>query len=302
MQLPPNWLLFKRMVLNNIKLYCATNIWPFKYESFTAWLNNFDNELDEYLALQLIDSLIVRSKQMAMVGFARLLHSEIRQTLIEKKVINESIDIIKWRRMMRVGGLENIIKFSPIYTKEQAGESGNSIYRFISQELATGRYLLKETRNKPKVIVLVDDFIGSGEQFITDFSRNFELEERLKTQIIIYCPLIAYEVGIDKIKNKFPDIILLPVETINKESSIFGGNEDDLFKNDTINTKQSVKNHLISMQHKYASPNMPSWLGYDDAALPLAFEWGCPNQTPSILWMHETPKVESWSKLFSRRS
>lgn len=302
MQLPPNWLLFKRMVLSNTKLYCATNIWPFKYESFTAWLNNFDDELDEYLALQLIDSLIVRSNQIAMVGFARLLHSDIRQTLIEKEVINESIDIIKWRRNMRVGGLENLIQFSPVYTKKQGGESGNSIYRLISPELATERYLLNESRSEPKVIVLIDDFIGSGEQFTTDFSKNFGLEERLKKHIIIYCPLIAYEVGIEKIQKEFPDLILLPVETIYKESGIFGVNENNLFKNDTINTNESVKNHLISMQQKYASPKMPSWLGFDEAALPLAFEWGCPNQTPSILWMHETPKAKSWKKLFSRRS
>lgn len=302
MELPPNWVLFKQIVLDNVKLYCGTNIWPFKYESFTAWLNNFDNELDEYLALQLIDSLIVRSNQMAKVGFARLLHSQIRQTLIEKKVIDESIDITKWKRFMRVGGLQKTIQFSPIRTNEQAGESGNSIYRFISSELATEKYSLNESRNRPEAIILVDDFIGSGQQFITGFSKNFGLEERLKTQIVIYCPLVAYEVGIKEIQTKFPKLILLPVETIYKESSIFSGNKDDFFKNDTINTIESVKKHLVSMQYKYASSRMPSWLGFDDASLPLAFEWGCPNQTPSILWMHETPKVESWKKLFSRRS
>lgn len=301
MQLPPNWLLFKRMVLNNVKLHCATNIWPFKYENFTAWLNNFNNELDEYLALQLIDSLIVRSNQMAKVGFARQLHSQIRQTLIERQVIDESMDLVQWKRLMQVGGLQNKIQFSPVYTNEQAGESGNSIYRFISSELETGKYLLNESKNKPHAIVLIDDFIGSGKQFI-DFSKKFNLEERLETQVIIYCPLVAYKIGIDEIKAKFPKLILLPVETIYEESSIFSGDKDDFFKNDTINTIESVKCHLVSMQLKYASKNMPSWLGFENASLPLAFEWGCPNQTPSILWMHETPKLTDWKKLFSRRS
>lgn len=300
MQLPPNWLVFKRMVLSNVKLYCATNIWPFKYETFTAWLNNFDSELDEYLALQLIDSLIVRSNQMVKVGFARLLHSQIRQTLIERQVVDESIDLVQWKRLMRVGGLQNKIQFSPVYTNDQAGESGNSIYRLISSELATGRYLLNESKSESEAIILIDDFVGSGQQFL-DFSKEFELEERLKTQVIIYCPLVAYKIGVDKIKTRFPKLILLPVETIYKESSIFSGSKDDFFKNDTINTIESVKNHLISMQSKYASKNMPSWLGFDNASLPLSFEWGCPNQTPSILWMHETPKVEGWNKLFSRR-
>ncbi len=300
MQLPPNWLVFKRIVLSNVKLYCATNIWPFKYETFTAWLNNFDNELDEYLALQLIDSLIVRSNQMVKVGFARLLHSQIRQTLIERQVVDESIDLVQWKRLMRVGGLQKKIQFSPIYTNDQAGESGNSIYRLISSELATGRYLLNESKSKSEAIVLIDDFVGSGKQFL-EFSEEFELEERLKTQVIIYCPLVAYKIGVDEIKTKFPQLILLPVETIYEESSIFSGSKDEFFKNDTINTIESVKNHLISMQSKYAAKNMPSWLGFDNASLPLSFEWGCPNQTPSILWMHETPKVKGWNKLFSRR-
>lgn len=300
MQLPHNWLVFKQMVLSNVKLYCATNIWPFKYEKFTAWLNNFDSELDEYLALQLIDSLIVRSNQMAKVGFAKLLHSQIRQTLIEKQVVDESIDLVQWKRLMRVGGLQNKIQFSPIYTNDQAGESGNSIYRLISSELATGRYLLNESKSKSEAIVLIDDFVGSGQQFL-EFSEEFELEERLKTQVIIYCPLVAYKIGVDEIETKFPKLILLPVETIYEESSIFSGSKDDFFKNDTVNTIESVKNHLISMQSKYAAKNMPSWLGFDNASLPLSFEWGCPNQTPSILWMHETPKVKGWNKLFSRR-
>ena len=301
MELPPNWELFKKMVLSSIKLYCGTKIWPFKYENFTAWLNNFDNELDEYLALQLIDSLIVRSNHMAKVGFARLLHSEIRQTLIEKEIIDETVDLVSWRRLMQVGGLQSKVRFSPVYTNNQAGESGNSIYRLISSELDTGKYLFNESRSEPEAIVLIDDFIGSGEQFI-GFSEDFGLAERLKTQVVIYSPLVAYELGIERIQIKFPNLILLPVETINEDSSIFSGNKNSLFRNDTINTVESVQNHLISMQHHYASRNMPSWLGFEDASLPLAFEWGCPNQTPSILWMHETPKVEGWQKLFSRRS
>ena len=55
------------------------------------------------------------------------------------------------------------------------------------------------------------------------------------------------------------------------------------------------------MKDKYA-PKKSNWLGYKDAALPLSFEWGCPNQTLSLLYLDHSKNITEWQKLFGRRS
>ena len=72
MNLPNNSVAFKTIVIEKVKTYCDTNIWPYSFEQFAAWLNNFDDDLEEYLALQIIDNLIVRSNNMAKSAYCLL--------------------------------------------------------------------------------------------------------------------------------------------------------------------------------------------------------------------------------------
>ncbi|RPA64104.1 hypothetical protein EGC86_02195 [Shewanella frigidimarina] len=299
MLLPNNSEAFKIIVIEKIKIYCDTNIWPFEYEQFTAWLNNFDCKIEEYIALQFLDNLIVRSKEMAKASYARLLYGPIRQYLSENTSINVET-IPKWKEKLRSGELSKDLRFCPVKLNSDQGESGSTIYRMLSTALDTNRYSLAKATTPPKVIILIDDFIGSGEQFI-DFALEFNLEDKIKTTQIIYCPLVGFEIGINHISTLYPKLHILPSEYILKTDSLFYGDDNELFKNDQINTILDVKNFLIGMHKKYAS-KMPYWFGHEFAGLPLAFEWGCPNQTPSLLYMMKSKKNKNWQQLFSRRS
>ncbi|MCL1090061.1 hypothetical protein L2744_10725 [Shewanella profunda] len=299
MQLPNNSEAFKNIVIEKIKTYCDTNIWPFEYEQFTAWLNNFDCEIEEYVALQILDNLIVRSKDMAKASYARLLHGPIRQYLDENTTINvESIP--KWKERLRDGKYSKELRFCPVKLNSDQGESGSTIYRMLSTLFDTNNYSLARATEPPKVIILIDDFIGSGKQF-TDFATEFNLIEKLKTTQIIYCPLIGFEIGIKKITAIYPGLNIMPAEYILENDSLFFGDDNSLFKNDQTNTILDVKNFLIKMNNKYA-PKIPNWFGFEQAGLPLAFEWGCPNQTLSLLYMMKSKYRKNWKQLFSRRS
>lgn len=300
MQLPDNWVFFKSAVLSKVQVYCDTGIWPFKYERFTAWLSNFDTSEDEYVALHLIDSLIVKSHDMAKSGYARLIHGELRQHLIAEKKINP-ISIPVWKEKLKSGGFNSILRFSAVRTHLDEGESGSLIFRLLSDEIDTNRYSLAKCTKNPKIIVLVDDFLGSGRQFIDEFSPSFQLKEKMNTSSIIYCPLIAFSKGIDALKKSLPGLTVIPSETLDESDGIFSGGFDSKFRNDQVNTVGEVQDHFLSMKIKYGA-NMPYWLGHEDVNLPLAFEWGCPNQTPSILWMRHSKKRDDWTSLFSRRA
>ena len=228
MQLPSNSEIFKSIVIEKIKTYCDTNIWPFSFEQFAAWLNNFDCDKEEYLALQILDSLIVRSNNMAKASYARLLHGPIRQFLLDNTSINIG-HLPKWKEQLTSGSLSNKLRFCPIKLENDQGESGSVIYRMLSQELNTDRYSLAKAAEQPEVVILVDDFIGSGTQF-DDFATEINLEGLLDSSLVLYCPLIGFEVGISNIKSKYPKLHILPAEFIYKNDNLFSGVSTDLFK------------------------------------------------------------------------
>ncbi|MBQ4812698.1 hypothetical protein J8M20_15165 [Pseudoalteromonas luteoviolacea] len=300
MELPENWSSFKRIVVEKLKIYCDTGLWPFRFEDLASWLSNFDDEKDEYLALQLLDSLIVRSNDMAKSCYARLLHSSLRQLLLEKGLITQ-VTLPQWKRKLESGDLKHQLRFASVRTARDDGESGSVIYRLLSSDVDTNKYSLSRSSSLPPVIILIDDFVGSGKQFIDDFAPEFDLNKKLEQSTVIYCPLIAYEDGIENLKEKFPDLHLLPGEILKRNASIFYGDANKQFKNDQVNTVGDVKGHFEKMKLKFA-PKMEMWLGFESACLPLAFEWGCPNQTPSIFWMSYSSERDGWKKLFSRRA
>lgn len=300
MLLPENSENFKTIVLEKIRTYCDTGIWPFEFEKFAAWLHNFDCKIEEYLALQILDSLIVRSKEMAKASYTRLLYGPVRQNLIEHTSIKIG-HIQDWKKQLKYAHLCSDIRFAPVRLKDDQGESGSVIYRMLSDVIDTNRHSFSKAGQKsPSAIILVDDFIGSGDQFI-EFSTQFELTHRLKTTKILYCPLIGFEDGLTRIKDTYPELVIIPGENMYKSDGLFNGSDDDFFKNDNQNTIGNVKDFLDQMHKKY-SPKMKNWLGYNKSGLPLSFEWGCPSQAPSILYMEYSSKRKSWNRLFNRRA
>jgi len=302
MKLPDNWVLFKSLVLEKIKVYCNTGIWPFDYDLFTSWLSNFDDKTDEYVALHLLDSLIVRSNEMAVSGYSQLLKSDLRQHLIKNNLIDKNLSISSWTNALKRGSLYTKLQFIPIKLSNDHGESGGTIYRLMSKLMNTDR--MSGSINDDifgKTIVLIDDFIGSGEQF-EEYAREINLGTLLKRNHIIYSPLLAFDAGLERLSKSFPDLTLMPVETIDRSEGVFmPGQNKELFRNDTENSVDDMVLHYSEMHKKY-SPSMPFWRGKDDACLTLVFEWGCPNQTLSILWMEHTNKINNWQQLFSRRA
>ena len=301
MKLPNNWTLFKSMVLEKIRTYCKLGVWPYDYDKFTSWLSNFNTHEDEYVALHLLDSLIIRSNEMAVSGYSRLLHGDLREYLIKKELI-DSKSINEWMMSLKSTSLKNKITFLPVRLKRDYGESGSTLFRLLSRHLRTEALSSSIQNGSANVIILVDDFLGGGTQF-EDFASEIDLPSLLSSSSVIYCPLIALNTGITYLDRLYPTLKVMPVEILTNECNFFySGDIGNKFRNDCDNTVDDVKNHYLDMKKRYAVDSMRFWLGKDDAGLTLAFEWGCPNQSLSILWMEYSAKVTDWRQLFGRRS
>lgn len=300
MNLPEQSEEFKARVLDKLRVYCDTKIWPFDFDQFTKWLGNFDCKTEEYLALHLLDSLIVRSNDMAIASFEKLFNSSLRQECIRTNII-ANMPLKSWKEKLKHGYLAKNIKFMPV-TMGEDGESGHVVYRMLHQFLETNKYQYNPDQENSglKAIVLVDDVLGSGEQFL-EFAAEFKLEEKITQYQIIYCPLMACMSGLEVLKQKFPSLIVIPAEFIPVNQHLFNEPLSNHFQRDLSNTKAEVKAFLMKMNQKYA-PKMDHWLGRNEASLCLAFQWGCPNQSFALLYMNRSVYREHWKQLFQRRS
>lgn len=298
MKLPENSEKYKKLVLNKIEVYCNNKIWPFDYRDFVLWIQNFDCKKEEYLAIQMLDSLIVRSNTMAKVSYLRLLRSSIRQYINEKKIL-EINSINEWDKILKTGSMSSLLRFTPVVVENNDGGSGSVVFRLLSPDVDTKKYRYDQSDSNPRLLIIIDDIIGSGDQFL-EYAESINLKEIMKEVHVMYCPFMAFAEGVNTIKSKFPSLQIIAAENLSNINSIFYGENENKFKNDKENTIKEVKSFYESMQKKY-SPNMPNWLGHNELALPVVFGWGCPNHAPSILYMSYS-KNYHWSQLFSRRN
>ncbi len=156
---------------------------------------------------------------------------------------------------------------------------------------APRKYIVEPTvtsmrAEKIKNIILVDDIIGSGGR-VEDFWKNFDPSikswisyKKCNIWVVSYA---GHQVGIDFIISK---IAPLNNENIKCELTIP--------KVPQIFTKE-VKN--ICRKYGFYTLKPSASLGYKNSMNNIIFEYGCPNNTPAILWVNG-PK---WNALFSDR-
>jgi len=135
-------------------------------------------------------------------------------------------------------------------------------------------------------LILLDDFIGSGQTFSKWFKNTKIIQDLQKNNYqVYYCVLTAFEKG----KLFIESDVSIPVMfgyLYEKNQQVKDGN---LFENDD-------KEKIIKLVDAYA-PKLSdySW-GYDDCQLLVAFESNIPNNSLSILWSDQ-----GWKPLIERR-
>src|SRR5690606_2820140 len=152
---------------------------------------------------------------------------------------------------------------------------------------------------KGYLILLVDDFVGSGNQFL-EFAEQINLATGAQDNEIVYAPLMALKNGVDEINKKNIGIQVSPIEIVDKPHSIFYGKEADRFRNDQGNTIADALTCYEDIRKEYRiQMGSDYWMGHNNAAMSIAFQWGCPNQTLGILYKEQDQP--RWRRLFKRR-
>ncbi|PCJ43364.1 MAG: hypothetical protein COA71_00380 [SAR86 cluster bacterium] len=304
MILPDGWKEFKVDVQEKIQELCKSGIWNIDADLMMAWLGNFESDdRYSYIAHHILDRLIFRTEKMTESSYKRFLSSDFRSYIQDfRGSLGESVE--EWLEGLADKNCDwtKDIKLCSVTKSGENGESGSHIIRLLTGGLFSESHIYSLDVNKltdleDKVIIIVDDFVGSGAQF-SKFAKEVELEKAAENNHIIYVPSLAFYKGVEYIDKKNYGIKVYPLETVTKKEQFFLHEDGAMFCGDDVNSEKDIIDCYKEMRGLSGKFKEFNWLGFDQASLCVGFQWGCPNQSLGAMWFDGGT---DWNKLLRRR-
>jgi hypothetical protein len=183
----------------------------------------------------------------------------------------------------------------PLLDGEDPTQSGFAVSRlfktmgFCRKEwLINPSQIPKALKAGVKVLIFIDDFLGTGEQF-TAVGNTMDIKSLSKNTYTIYAPLAAHENGVRNIKAIFPNVKVTAAEILRDESEVFKSCFDD-----SVNTPEMAKIFYKEFLGKNGMKDKKKGSRFN-LRIAYAFEHGVPNNSIKILY-HAT----NWNQLFNR--
>jgi len=232
------------------------------------WLLNFENSEDKILALKILNKLsFVTYEELKMLCKALCNRMRSYHNINLQNCLFAPVGGI-------TSGATHIIKLF-----QEENHLSEQVFYEVTQ--------LKPSRKK-QTLVLLDDFIGSGNAFCK-FYKKHGLEQKIEEMDLeIYCgALTAFEKGITKIKEKTGIDVAFGNLLEQEQYQVRDGK--------VFTEKERPKIEDLITKYKSRLPKQYLW-GYDDCQLLIAFQSNIPNNSISILWCKN-----GWSPLISRK-
>lgn len=289
---------YQEEVLSKCKAFKACSLWPIEPKIRpVAWLNNFEDE-DKEIASLLLDCFIYYKSDYVDALLTSAYHSisdlniDLEGTNIESFVSSAVFTII-------TGETPNLTDSGHIMIRRV-----RQILRIPEAQIVNLESAIKHAKNGGTVIFL-DDFVGSGNQFIETWQRLYGRSDPQSFKSIfentnfvsIYITLIAAEKGLVEINREAPSVYVSHAHVLTNKSSIFGIELRGItqIELDVFLTKYSLR---LTPKEQYIARS-PQFLkyGYHGIGALLGFEHSIPDATLPIFW---APGTNGWVPLVER--
>lgn len=204
----------RAFVLTKCSYFTDIQLWPINSElNPTAWLSNFEeSELD--FALAILNGFIFINKHLTEHIFRSGFHALSEDFVAPGKGHRTSKS--DWKAFIANSVFTKVSGENPNDT-----DSGFIFQRMARQVLGVSEQKILSTPTAAETLsqatdlnlIFLDDFVGSGEQFIRTWN-NKHMNEHCFTDCLlpgnrfIYCPLISTEYGLKNIKAHCPAVEL----------------------------------------------------------------------------------------------
>lgn len=263
------------------------------------WLAQFGDE-EQNLATALLDNLIFFSAEQTTKLFATLVHS-LSAEVCDREAPYEDA------RQQWIGFLDSCVVTFPTGERPGPTDSGHLFARLAryvlgfpeERILQPDRLINHHWSNPDAGVLFVDDFAGSGDQFLATWNRQRNAPDRSLTSIaeqfsssdrVYYLPVVATSTSFDRIAAAAPSVNLRTAHLLGNEYSLI----DPTSAMCPPEFIDEYRDSLIEIAERAGFTG--SALGYGDLALTIAFEHGVPDATiPAI---HEM--TATWEPLMRR--
>lgn len=296
----------KELVVSKCDYFVDVQLWPQKsIINPELWLSNF-LPAEMVYAIHLLNSFLFYSEQLVnpmFIAAFQMLSNEIRcagDSFISTLVSwNSFIDNIIVTPV--TGEDPNISDSGFVFARKARQQLGIKEAQLMSQEKALQLLVDKG----PRPVIFVDDFVGSGDQFLKTWTRDVRINSTNITYkdlssgrgfCFYYCPLVCTEYGYNRLKVACPDVTLRPVHTL---SSCYSALAPDsiIWPPNLLNT---ATNFIFEASKRAGIPDngggVNDWRGYNKLGLTIAFTHSVPDATLPIFYWNKN----GWKPLIKR--
>lgn len=262
------------------------------------WLEAFAPEHSKHAAA-LLDSFVFVSDKQVRKLFVSTVHSLSSEISLSGSSYAEKQSL--WNDF-----LKSVVVSAPTGEVPNPTDSG-----FIFQRLARTELGIDETRivlasdirqaveaGGGPPLILVDDFAGSGEQFLATWRRDtwptspHSLEElsAVHSSDVYYLPLVATGYAVERIAREAPSVMTRPSHLLTSAYNALDPN--------TIVFPDDLKSGAATfIQDASSTAGITKWInGFCDLGLNIAFGHSIPDACLALLWSEEG----GWQPLMSR--
>ncbi|MFI8609705.1 hypothetical protein ACIGFL_15465 [Pseudomonas sp. NPDC077649] len=297
-----NGIIFFENVITSTKTLISSGLWKeVNLRTLQDWIEHFETDQEKVLCGLLLDSLIFRSRAQTQALLSNVIEKSIPQ-LIQSSHPEVASSLHKTLTAKYPGKeREKIIIVPVIRDIDPPTKSGPLVARLYKKDIGVNEkfmewpWKLQTKAEQANIVIFIDDFVGTGDQFLEFFKLFFPNQTTHKDIEYIYAPLGACKTGLDKIKEEIPRIKICQAETILPENKFFSG-LPMRYKGLDEEFVQSMKVTYEEFLKKVGLGKLKDKFGYGELELTYAYAHGTPNATLPILWAAN----EQYQPIFSR--
>jgi hypothetical protein len=288
--------------------FVDVHLWPLKTTlDPERWLSNFHNGELEH-AIHLLNAFMYFSETLVNEMFVAAFQTLSRYF----RGYNDSFlaSQMRWKDFLATVRFTHVTGEVPNPTDSgfAFARKARQLLNIPEQRIQNPELILKELVNSgPCPVVFVDDFVGSGSQFLSTWNRQISVENgrmvsfsqmsENRGQVFFYCPLICCSHGIEALRTHAPLVRFNPCHTLAPNYSALAA-DSVLWPPNLLSTAASFLK-IASKRAGIPDSNgvkVDDWQGFRRLGLALAFQHSVPDATMPIFYWEQN----GWKPLIRR--